>query len=310
MKILYIANAYPVKKDPYFGIYIKEQYEYIQKNFELETKLVILKGENTFKKYFQPLNILKVIFTFRPDIIHVHYGLTGIPLLLIYPIIFRNKIISTFHGSDINEGGIVMFISKLLALISTKNITSSKEIKEKLKRFQNKTVHIPCGVDPLFLNQKEIHKRENKIIFSGHPDRLVKNFTLFKKAIDILEKKYGNSPKIIIFDNKSREEVKHELLTSKCLVMTSISEGSPQVVKEAIVCDLPVVSTAVGDVPYLLEGLPNCFIANEADDLAKRIQEVLSSTWEPFPDEVKLNLGNPTICRKIVNLYNEVKLER
>ncbi len=307
MKILYLANAYPTKKNPYYGIYIKEQYEYIQENFNLESKLFVLNGENGFKKYFKPLKIFNIIRNYNPDIIHIHYGLTGIPILLIYPFIFKRKIVSTFHGSDINAGGIVTILSKILASISTKNIAVSKEIYEKLGKYKNKTVHIPCGVDPLFFDKDESIERKNKIIFSGHPDRMVKNYKLFQEVIEVLKRKYNEKPEIVIFDNKSREEVKKSLLTSKCLVITSISEGSPQVVKEAIVCNLPIVSTSVGDIPYLLEGLENCYVANDSNTLAEKVYRVLTSEYKLFPDTVKTSLGNSEVCNEIAELYKKLE---
>lgn len=42
------------------------------------------------------------------------------------------------------------------------------------------------------------------------------------------------------------------------LVCTSLDEGSPNCVKEALACGLSVVSVDVGDVPELLSGLTNC----------------------------------------------------
>ena len=199
MKILYIANAYPSKNNQYYGIYIQEQYEYIQENFNFENKLIVLNGANGFKKYFQPLKIFNIIRKYDPDIIHIHYGLTGIPILLMYPFIFKRKIVSTFHGSDINSGGIVTILSKMLAMISVKNIAVSKEIYKKLRKYKNKTVHIPCGVDPLFFAENKNIERKNKIIFSGHPDRIVKNYKLFQKVVKILQDRYQQQLEIVIF---------------------------------------------------------------------------------------------------------------
>jgi glycosyltransferase involved in cell wall biosynthesis len=55
------------------------------------------------------------------------------------------------------------------------------------------------------------------------------------------------------------------------LLLTSIHEGSPTVVKEALACSLPVVSTDVGDVAERIEGIEGCHLAqpNPADLAAK-----------------------------------------
>ena len=42
------------------------------------------------------------------------------------------------------------------------------------------------------------------------------------------------------------------------LVLTSYFEGSPNIVKEAISCGLPVISVDVGDVKEQIDGIDNC----------------------------------------------------
>src|SRR2546425_11718445 len=60
------------------------------------------------------------------------------------------------------------------------------------------------------------------------------------------------------------------------LVFTSREEGSPNAVKEALACDLPVVSVAVADVPLRLEGIPGCEAC--ADDSPETIAAALERT--------------------------------
>ena len=42
------------------------------------------------------------------------------------------------------------------------------------------------------------------------------------------------------------------------LLFVSMYEGSPNIVKEALACNLPIVSVAVGDVAERLEGVAGC----------------------------------------------------
>ncbi|NOH36095.1 glycosyltransferase, partial [Vibrio chagasii] len=60
-----------------------------------------------------------------------------------------------------------------------------------------------------------------------------------------------------IFKDLSREEIKLKLEKCNLLFLSSLREGSPQVVKEAILTGLPVVTTNVGDVNDTLHGLPD-----------------------------------------------------
>jgi glycosyltransferase involved in cell wall biosynthesis len=68
------------------------------------------------------------------------------------------------------------------------------------------------------------------------------------------------------------------LSAADCLLCTSDSEGSPAIVKEAMACNLPVVSVDVGDVKYCLSGVDNCFITpRDPAQLANGLITVLRS---------------------------------
>jgi len=297
---------YPTPERPYYGIFVKEQIEFFKKNKNIEIKTLVLDNENIFKKYFSLRKILKYIKRINPDIIHIHYGLTGLPLLFLYPFIYKTKIVTTYHGSDINGSKIVKKISILVSKISTMNIAVSQEIFNKLKEYNENVIWIPCGVDEYFLLNNKKYKRENFIIFPSSPKRDVKNFALFQKVISILKNKYQLQPKIIIFENKSRTEIKKALLISKCLLLTSKSEGSPQVIKEAICCDIPIVSTNVGDVPFLIQDLKNCYIANGEEELAKKVAIVFNAVLTEYPKNIKYRVSNLYICDKIYQLYRSI----
>lgn len=306
MKVLFVANAYPNEQHPYFGIYIKEQFEYLRDHYDMNVDLFVLNGKSSLHKYLNPLGLYRKIKDFDPDIIHVHYGLTGLPLLLIAPFLKNKKIIATYHGSDINGSKAVFFISKMLNKYADYNIAVSQKIFEKINHLSKKCVWIPCGIDDIFLDDQKPVERKNAVIFPGSPQRAVKNYPLFEKMLDVLKKKYGLIPEVILFDSKSRAEVKKALKKAKCLVMTSLSEGSPQVIKEAIACDTPIVSTPVGDVPYLIENLDNCYIAHNAEDLADKVARVFDSEHHAFPAERKKGLSNVFVCDQIVDLYKEL----
>jgi len=62
------------------------------------------------------------------------------------------------------------------------------------------------------------------------------------------------------------------LNASDALLLTSMHEGSPTVVKEALACGLPVVSVDVGDVAERIEGIEGCHLASpEPAELAGKL---------------------------------------
>ena len=138
----------------------------------------------------------------------------------------------------------------------------------------------------------------------------MKNYPLFEQVLEILKRQYNIEPEVICFDSKSREEIKNALQEAKCLVMTSLSEGSPQVIKEAIACDTPIVSTPVGDVPYLIEKLDNCYTAQSSTGLAEKVALVFSAEHKGYPSDRKRSLSNVFICDQVVELYQDLYYKR
>jgi glycosyltransferase involved in cell wall biosynthesis len=62
---------------------------------------------------------------------------------------------------------------------------------------------------------------------------------------------------------------------SDALILTSLHEGSPTVVKEALACGLPVVSVDVGDVAQRISPVEGCHLAAaEPEELASKLKLV------------------------------------
>ena len=67
-------------------------------------------------------------------------------------------------------------------------------------------------------------------------------------------------------------EVPIWLSASDALLLTSLHEGSPTVVKEALACGLPIVSVNVGDVAERIETIEGCYLAEpDAGSLADKL---------------------------------------
>ena len=78
------------------------------------------------------------------------------------------------------------------------------------------------------------------------------------------------------------------------LVVTSRTEGSPTIVKEALACELPVVSVIVGDVVERLSGIEGCEIV--PDDRPESIAAALERT---------LSRGGRLTSRKFIEQLDE-----
>ena len=94
------------------------------------------------------------------------------------------------------------------------------------------------------------------------------------------------------------------------LLMTSHSEGSPQVVKEALACNCPVVSVDVGDVRERTEGVEGCFVSQtcNAEELAKLLKHAILSKNRTNGRERILSdeLDNQQVAKRLMDVYNNL----
>jgi glycosyltransferase involved in cell wall biosynthesis len=179
---------------------------------------------------------------------------------------------------------------------------------------------IPNGVDlhvfhPLdkLAARKKLQWEEtwNYVIFT--PSRannvIVKNGALALEVVNRIKQRHPGTKLELILD-KSPEEVTDMMNAADCLLLTSLHEGSPNVVKEAMACNLPVVTTAVGDVDERLANVRPSFVVNsyDPDTIGEKVLEILSTHERSngLHELKKQNLTGEFSATQIVQLYDEV----
>jgi teichuronic acid biosynthesis glycosyltransferase TuaC len=261
------------------------------------------KGFSGYLKHFFRLN--KAIRKQGVDIVHAHYGLSG--LLAVFQ---RSvPVVITFHGSDVHQKK-VRVLSKLAARLSAYNILVEKSFAEKLGLQKNYTV-LPCGVDldvfqpvskPEARARLNYSSEEQLLLFSSSFTNTVKNYPLAQSAV---EKVPG--AKLIELKSFTREEVNLLMSAADALLLTSFNEGSPQVVKEAMACNLPVIATPVGDVAEILDGIEGNFIVPyNPDIISSTIRIVLDRKMRPNNRQKIKSYDNMRIARIIRRIYCDV----
>lgn len=292
-----------------FAPFIVEQAEALKKT-GCEIDFFGLQGKGV-KGYLKNVPALKrKIKDFHPDIIHAHYGLSGL---------FANTqrkvpVVTTFHGSDINDPKVLRF-SKMAMCLSAWNIFVSKKTLE-IAQPKRKYSLLPCGIDlnDLQLTEKSVARRkmnldeEKKyVLFAGAFDNAVKNAPLAKEAFELL-----NSSNIELLELKgySRDEVTLLMCAVDAFFMTSHTEGSPQVIKEAMACGCPIVSVDVGDVRERLEGIEGCYVSETRNpgDLANLLKNALDFN-EKTNGRGKIiadALDNRQVVGKMIDIYKTI----
>lgn len=295
--------------------YITEQIKALRSHCGVEFGLFQIRkgGWLGYISHFKPL--LKVINRFNPDIIHAHYGLCGFLAILQR----RIPVVTTFHGSDINDANVYRW-SRLAHLLSAASIFVEKSMMDKIRKHKSSYI-IPCGVDLSvfypFNQQNLIVKHEYRpdkvsiLIYSGIGG-LIKNFSLAREACNMAEKKLGVKINIVELRGFSRDEVSLLLNTSDCFLLYSSSEGSPQVIKEAMACNCPIVTTDVGDVRWIIGDTKGCFIAfhdlqSVSDSLVNAVIYARKFKHTNGRDRiVSLGLDNSNIAKRVFLVYNRL----
>jgi len=89
------------------------------------------------------------------------------------------------------------------------------------------------------------------------------------------------------------------------LLMTSLHEGSPNVVKEALACNLPIVSTDVGDVRKRIGALEGCVVCSDDEPatIAGALRQALG--WHQGIDGRKavLDLDEQALTLRVIDVY-------
>lgn len=254
------------------------------------------------------------------DIIHAHYVFAGWVALI--TAVNGTNVIS-FMGSDVYgsvntrghktlRGYLDILASLTLQPFVNKIIVKSDNLKNHVY-LKTKTEVIPNGVDyARFRHREKKAAREGLnlppdkplVLFLGNPNDPRKNIPLLQKALEKI--------KHIPFQLIAPFPVPHEKVAwyyNACdiLVLASYLEGSPNVIKEGMASNIPIVSTDVGDVKEVIKGTDGCFLCKfDADDMAEKILNALEHKDGTCGRENIRRFEINCIARRIIDLYQEL----
>lgn len=307
MRVLIVCSG----TEGFISPFIKEQMvSLMHLGINIELFKITKKGARGYLSQVFPF--IQFIKQFNPDIIHAHYGLSGLfaNLQRIVPVI------TTFHGCDISNKQILKF-SKIANYLSVGSIFVNKPMMNKLTQKEH-AFNIPCGVDtsvfypiPLTDARKSmgIGLNEIVILFSSYFNNPVKNYPLAQKACADLERVLNREVRIIELKGYDRSAVNLLMNSADCALLTSFSEGSPQFVKEAMACNCPIVSTNVGDVEWLFGETEGCHICDyDSGKIAERIKDVLNfgQRTKGRNRVIELGLDNVSVAHKLLKVYTKI----
>ena len=148
-----------------------------------------------------------------------------------------------------------------------------------------------------------------KILFLADIHRKSKNFTLAQSAMRILN---NSNAELVYFHDIPKDQVPLYLNAVNVVLLTSLWEGSPNIIKEAMACNIPIVSTNVGDVEMLFGKTEGCFLTsfdpiNVADKLQLAIDFSDKHVCTKGRDRIiELGLDSKNVAKKLIKLYEKV----
>ena len=299
MKILIVCS----KNSGRIAPFITDQVEALQEA-GVNCEYFTVEGKGIKGYLLNLLPLWRKISVWKPDIVHAHYGLSGVLANLQRKV----PVVTTYHGSDINNPKVRRF-SKIAIRLSAWNIfVSQKNIQ--LSGVEKRFSLIPCGVDTKVFKpmDKAVCRQkfgfdpdEKMILFAGAFDNKVKNPELAMEAVAKIP-----DARLLELKGYNRTQVAELMNAVDVCLMTSHTEGSPQFVKEAMACNCPVVSVNVGDVEDLLQGVEHCeIVEREADLISENLNALLLSSVRSDGNKKIRNSGLAAdrVAEKLKEIY-------
>jgi teichuronic acid biosynthesis glycosyltransferase TuaC len=264
----------------------------------------------------------QIIESYSPDIVHVFYGTITSFLCAVSS---RRPLVITFQGSDLNPDPTMhwsrTWIGILLSQISTVRaaavICVSRQLRDRLWWKGKQAVVLPTGIDMSLFEPCE--KTESRRSLGWQADErvalinvgsapLLKGLPLARQAVAIAEKKLGMAIRLALLEgNVTPNGVPTYLNAADCLLIASESEGSPNVLKEALACNLPVASVNVGDCAQRLAGVwPSQVVTRDAESLGQALYEILKMPQRSNGREMIQDCSEEKIAETLSEIYRSV----
>lgn len=320
IRVLMITAGWPQPGQPQTTHFVKRQAEFLR-------RAGVVVDVFHFRGAKNPWNYAKAWLAVRPrlragryDLVHAQFGQSGV---LALP--KRLPLVVTLRGSDIlgivgKDGRYTLAgrISQGVTRLAVRRADAVVVVSEHMKAYFDTRAPVtvlPSGLDfELFrrLPRDEACRRlgwplePRRVLFAGNPEQPRKRYALARAAMDILNRTLA--AELVVAWGVPHAEIPLYMNACDAFVFTSMQEGSPNVVKEALACDLPVVSVPIGDVAQRLRGIAGCELCpDEAPEtIAAALERVLRRGARVAGRAAVAHLAEAAITDRLIGVYRTV----
>ena len=253
-------------------------------------------------------------------IYHVQFG--GL-IAFVSTFLLGGRVVISFHGTDLHGGTPTGWLSKTKARVncvlsnwaasraSCISVVSPTLVQYLTKPLKYDPMIIGTGFDPdiFFPRDKQYCKDQlkldssvNFVFFSDISSSAVKRRDIAELVIRELNNLSDQTYDLLVATQLPHDMIPFYLNSSECVLITSDKEGSPNIVKEALACGVPVVSVDVGDLAFHAATW-EC-VSVEPRDPLRLAERVLATSAMKVPNnDVKKAFSLENVAIKTVSMY-------
>lgn len=302
------------------AVFIARQAEFLRRE-GVEVELFPFRGSRNPRNYWAAWReVHRRLRHGHYDLVHAQFGQSGLTALP-----KRVPLVVTFRGDDLEgiigesgryipAGWLLRFISRNIARRADASIVVSEHMKRYLPRSVDAHV-MPSGIDlDLFRPEPRdaVRRRlglpldQHLVLFVGNPALARKRHGLARRVVEIVNRHMPT--RLMIGWELPHDQIAALMSACDALLCTSMQEGSPNAVKEALACNLPVVSVPVGDVALRLRGVTGCELCpdDRVDTLAAALERVLRQGERVDGRSAVRHLDERLLTQQLIGIYQSV----
>jgi teichuronic acid biosynthesis glycosyltransferase TuaC len=317
LKVLMITGKYPSPDNPHTVPFIARQVRSL-KDAGVDVDVFHYDGRKKLSNYVSAWRRLREHAAGKTyDVVHAQWGQSAV---LALP--KRMPMVITFRGNDLEgiigkdgrptiKGEVQRFVSHRMAAIADEIIVVSESLGRHIDRDHQV---IPSGLDlNMFRPMPKDEARQKLYLPTDKPlilfaastlDNPRKRYDLARQAVDLIN---DTGAELIVANNVPHSTIPDYMNACDALLLTSVHEGSPNVVKEALACNLPIVSVDVGDVAERVAAIDGCVICKDDTpaSIANGLKKVLERSERINGVGAVRDLSEDVTARKVIEVYEQ-----